>query len=159
MTFSKKWQHFFKTISMFKPIDFFLPIWHLLKIRGLSRVLGGILVLSSFASQASGQNAVPNLDNDIHSNPAAAGYRTRVSFNLVGSTYKGEESYFEEKTYENTMTGSQGSLGLSGNLFKSEIGYSTSKSTLRRTSTGNVVSETYSRTPLFQGASPKGFDI
>ena len=110
-----------------------------------------LLLIQGFHHQARAQNSVPTLDNAIHSNPAAAGFRTRVSVNLVSSSYRNEESYFGNKAYETEVQGNQGSLGLSGSLLKTELGYSTSSS-VRRDEKGKKIATTNGRTPLFQGA-------
>ena len=46
------------------------------------------------------QNAVPSMDNDVNSNPALLGWRDRISVNLLGTSYKDEESYFDSKVYQ-----------------------------------------------------------
>ena len=99
-----------------------------------------------------GQNAVPNMDNDVNFNPALLGLRDRISVNLVGTSYKDEESYFNTKIYETSMTASQASIGLKSQLLNTELGLSTSKVKMVEFATGRKVTETESRAPVFQGS-------
>ncbi|HJL86232.1 MAG TPA: hypothetical protein QF683_09055 [SAR324 cluster bacterium] len=98
------------------------------------------------------QNAVPNMDNDVNSNPALLGLSDRVSVNLVGTSYVDEESYFGTKVYETSMTASQASIGLRSRLLNTELGSSSSKVQMIEVSSGRKVTETESRAPLFQGS-------
>ena len=98
------------------------------------------------------QNAVPSMDNDVNSNPALLGLRDRISVNLVGTSYKDEESYFGTKVYETSMTASQASIGLRSRLLNTELGLSSSTVQMIEVSNGRKVTETESRAPLFQGS-------
>ncbi len=111
-----------------------------------------LLLFMVAAVPAYAQNAAPNLDNEIHSNPAAAGFRTSVSFNLAASSYQVDESYYNEKTYQTRVDGSQVSMALLGESLKTEIGYASSKTEISKTASGSLLSTTQSTTPLIQSA-------
>ena len=111
-----------------------------------------VLVFLSLTTTLMAQNAVPNMDNDVNSNPALLGLSDRVSVNLVGTSYVDEESYFGTKVYETSMTASQASIGLRSRLLNTELGSSSSKVQMIEVSSGRKVTETESRAPLFQGS-------
>ena len=111
-----------------------------------------VIVFLFLTTTLMAQNAVPNMDNDVNSNPALLGLSDRVSVNLVGTSYVDEESYFGTKIYETSMTASQASIGLRSRLLNTELGSSSSKVQMIEVSSGRKVTETESRAPLFQGS-------
>lgn len=111
-----------------------------------------VIVFLFLTTTLMAQNAVPNMDNDVNSNPALLGLSDRVSVNLVGTSYVDEESYFGTKVYETSMTASQASIGLRSRLLNTELGSSSSKVQMIEVSSGRKVTETESRAPLFQGS-------
>ena len=124
---------------------------YLLKGKLRISILSGA-ILFIFASSLIAQNAVPSVDHDGNVNPALIGLSDRISVNLVGSSYKDEESYFDTKIYETSMTSSQGSIGLRSRLLNTVLGLSTSKVQMVKVSDGRKITETESRAPSFQGS-------
>ena len=68
---------------------------YLLKGKLRISILSGAILFTS-ASSLIAQNAVPSVDHDGNVNPALIGLSDRISVNLVGSSYKDEESYFDK---------------------------------------------------------------
>ena len=124
---------------------------YLLKGKLRISILSGAILFTS-ASSLIAQNAVPSVDHDGNVNPALIGLSDRISVNLVGSSYKDEESYFDTKIYETSMTSSQGSIGLRSRLLNTVLGLSTSKVQMVKVSDGRKITETESRAPSFQGS-------
>ena len=116
------------------------------KLRFPSFPCNSIRICSSLLAQ----NAVPSVDHDGNVNPALIGLSDRISVNLVGSSYKDEESYFDTKIYETSMTSSQGSIGLRSHLLNTVLGLSTSKVQMVKVSDGRKITETESRAPVFR---------
>ena len=124
---------------------------YLLKGKLKISILSGAILFTT-ASSLIAQNAVPSVDHDGNVNPALIGLSDRISVNLVGSSYKDEESYFDTKIYETSMTSSQGSIGLRSRLLNTVLGLSTSKVQMVKVSDGRKITETESRAPSFQGS-------